>query len=36
VIDYLLCGLHAGMMLPDPEDPTLATVRVTAETATSG
>lgn len=30
VVDYLLSGLEAGMVLPDPADPTLATVRVTA------
>jgi arginine decarboxylase len=30
VIDYLLSGVHAGMHLPDPEDPELATVRVVA------
>jgi arginine/lysine/ornithine decarboxylase len=33
VIDYLLSGLEAGMVLPDPADPTLATVRVAANTA---
>jgi arginine decarboxylase len=31
VIDYLRSGLEAGMVLPDPADPTLETVRVTAE-----
>jgi arginine/lysine/ornithine decarboxylase len=31
VIDYLLSGLQAGMVLPDPEDPKLETVRVTAQ-----
>jgi arginine decarboxylase len=30
VIDYLLSGLEAGMVLPDPADPKLETVRVTA------
>jgi arginine/lysine/ornithine decarboxylase len=30
VIDYLRSGLEAGMVLPDPADPTLGTVRVTA------
>ena len=30
VLDYLRTGLQAGMVLPDPADPTLATVRVTA------
>jgi arginine/lysine/ornithine decarboxylase len=29
IIDYLLSGLRAGMVLPDPADPTLQTVRVT-------
>lgn len=29
VIDYLLSGLQAGMVLPDPTDPSLATLRVT-------
>jgi arginine/lysine/ornithine decarboxylase len=29
VIDYLLSGLEAGMVLPDPADPSLETVRVT-------
>jgi arginine decarboxylase len=33
VIDYLLSGLRAGMVLPDPTDPTLATFRVTVEGA---
>jgi arginine decarboxylase len=28
VIDYLLSGLEAGMVLPDPADPKLETVRV--------
>ncbi len=28
VIDYLLSGLAAGMVLPDPADPTLKTNRV--------
>jgi arginine/lysine/ornithine decarboxylase len=31
VIDYLLSGLKAGMVLPDPADPQLNTVRVTDE-----
>lgn len=31
VIDYLLSGLQAGMVLPDPADPKLETVGVTAE-----
>jgi arginine/lysine/ornithine decarboxylase len=30
VIDYLRSGLEAGMVLPDPADPKLETVRVTA------
>ncbi len=30
VVDYLLSGLKAGMVLPDPADPSLETVRVTA------
>ena len=30
VLDYLLTGLRAGMVLPDGADPTLATIRVTA------
>lgn len=28
VIDYLLTGLEAGMVLPDPADPSLKTIRV--------
>jgi lysine decarboxylase len=28
VVDYLLSGLKAGMVLPDPADPTLETFRV--------
>jgi arginine/lysine/ornithine decarboxylase len=32
VIDYLLSGLAAGMVLPDPTDPSLKTIRVTART----
>jgi arginine decarboxylase len=28
VIDYLLSGLDAGMVLPDPADPSLKTIRV--------
>jgi arginine decarboxylase len=31
VIDYLRSGLEAGMVLPDPSDPSLDTIRVTAE-----
>lgn len=31
VIDYLLSGLQAGMVLPDPADPRLETVRVTTD-----
>jgi arginine/lysine/ornithine decarboxylase len=31
VIDYLRSGLEAGMVLPDPADPKLDTVRVVAE-----
>ena len=31
VIDYLLSGPKAGMVLPDPADPKLETVQVTAE-----
>jgi lysine decarboxylase len=30
VIDYLRSGLAAGMNVPDPADPTLATWRVVA------
>ena len=30
VIDYLLTGLEGGMLLPDPADPKLETIRVTA------
>jgi lysine decarboxylase len=30
VIDYLRTGLEAGMVLPDPADPDLETIRVTA------
>jgi arginine decarboxylase len=30
LIDYLRTGLAAGMVLPDPADPTLDTIRVTA------
>ncbi len=33
VIDCLLSGLKAGMVLPDPADPSLATLRVTADPA---
>ena len=33
VVDYLLSGLEAGMVLPDPADPTLETIRVTAASA---
>ena len=28
VIDYLLSGIEAGMVLPDPADPSLETIRV--------
>ena len=28
VVDYLQSGLRAGMVLPDPADPTLETIRV--------
>jgi arginine/lysine/ornithine decarboxylase len=31
VIDYLLSGLKAGMVVPDPADPSLRTIRVTAD-----
>ncbi len=31
VIDYLRSGLEAGMVLPDPADPSLDTIRVCAE-----
>lgn len=31
VIDYLLSGVKAGMVLPDPADPKLNTIRVTQE-----
>jgi arginine/lysine/ornithine decarboxylase len=31
VIDYLLSGIEAGMVLPDPADPKLETIRVTAK-----
>lgn len=31
VIDYLRSGLEAGMVLPDPADPSLDTIRVSAE-----
>jgi len=31
VIDYLLTGLQAGMVLPDPADPKLETIRVTVD-----
>ena len=30
VLDYLRSGLEAGMVLPDPADPSLETIRVTA------
>ncbi|HWE08276.1 MAG TPA: hypothetical protein VG325_02910 [Solirubrobacteraceae bacterium] len=30
VIDYLLSGVAAGMVLPDPSDPSLETIRVSA------
>ena len=31
VLDYLLSGLSAGMVLPDPADPSLQTIRVCVE-----
>jgi arginine/lysine/ornithine decarboxylase len=31
VLDYLRTGLKAGMVLPDPADPELATIRVTRQ-----
>jgi arginine decarboxylase len=31
VVDYLLSGLEAGMVLPDPADPSLKTIRVAAQ-----
>lgn len=31
VVDYLKSGLQAGMVLPDPADPTLETIRITAD-----
>lgn len=30
IVDYLRSGLTAGMVLPDPADPQLNTIRVTA------
>ena len=30
IVDYLRSGLAAGMTLPDPADPSLTTIRVTA------
>lgn len=33
VVDYLLSGLQAGMVLPDPTDPTLETIRVSSSQA---
>lgn len=33
VVEYLLSGLKAGMVLPDPADPSLETIRVTADAA---
>jgi arginine decarboxylase len=33
VVGYLLSGLRAGMVLPDPADPTLTTIRVTRASA---
>jgi arginine decarboxylase len=30
IVDYLRSGLNAGMVLPDPADPSLTTIRVTA------
>lgn len=35
VIDYLRSGLQAGMVLPDPTDSSLETVRVTADQPTT-
>jgi arginine/lysine/ornithine decarboxylase len=32
VLEYLLSGLRAGMVLPDPADPSLETVRVASAT----
>jgi arginine decarboxylase len=31
VIEYLESGLKAGMVLPDPADPSLGTIRVVKE-----
>lgn len=31
VVDYLRSGVEAGMVLPDPADPTVGTVRVVRE-----
>ena len=31
VLDYLVTGVQAGMLVPDAADPTLQTVRVVAE-----
>jgi arginine/lysine/ornithine decarboxylase len=31
VVEYLLSGLEAGMVLPDPADPSLETIRVRSE-----
>ena len=33
LLDYLRSGLAAGKQLPDPADPSLATIRVVTETA---
>jgi arginine/lysine/ornithine decarboxylase len=33
VLEYLRSGLAAGMVLPDPTDPSLQTIRVTAHAA---
>jgi arginine/lysine/ornithine decarboxylase len=31
VLDYLRSGLEAGMVLPDPADPSLDTIRVSVD-----
>jgi arginine/lysine/ornithine decarboxylase len=33
ILDFLRSGLKAGMVLPDPADPSLETVRVVAQSA---
>ena len=30
IVDYLRSGLNTGMVLPDPADPSLTTIRVTS------